>query len=152
MSSTALLILRTAKHRYAARHSDLAELRQVLDPTALQTAEGNDRSYVYIELGTLLDPTDISEQTRRHALLIPLRRRYIALLVDAVEAFREHDSSVPLPKLLHNHLAQPWAIGVLCYDDTPIVQLDLRAIARSVLLQRSSVNHNKGSITYASGI
>ena len=151
MSASALIILRTAQHRYAARHSDLAELRQVRDAAVLETV-GGDRPCVCVELGAFLDPADISTQTRRHALLIPLRRRYVALLVDAVEAFLEYDRSEPLPGLLQQHLTQPWAVGVLNYNDIPIVQLDVRAIARSVLLQHSSTSHDKGSITYASGI
>jgi chemotaxis signal transduction protein len=90
-----------------------------------------------VELGQLLDPADRSAHVRRRALIVPLRRRYIALLVDYVDSFLERTASVPLPALLHGRLRQPWAVGALQYDDDLIVQIDLRAVARSALLTYS---------------
>jgi hypothetical protein len=66
-------------------------------------------------------------------LIVPLRRRYVALLVDYVDTFLERAASVPLPTLLRERLQQPWAVGALVLDDDLIVKLDLRAVARSAM-------------------
>lgn len=151
MNFTTLLIMRTARHRYATLHSDIAEMRLVFDPAALEAEGAFDRPCMNVELGPLLDPADHSRQRRRHALFIPLRRRYVALLVDSVETFLEQSDASPLPALLHEQLGQPWAIGALCYEDQPVVQIDLRAVARSAMLQLSPATDRKGNIIYVTG-
>jgi len=65
-----------------------------------------------------------------------MRRRYVALLVDYIETFLERASSMPLPALLREKLRQPWAVGALLVDDELIVEIDLRAVARSALVLR----------------
>jgi hypothetical protein len=69
-----------------------------------------------------------------------LRRRYVALLVDAVDTFLERAAGVPLPALLRDRLQQPWAIGALALDDDLIVKIDLRAVARSAMLGYAGEN------------
>jgi hypothetical protein len=137
MANDVLLIVRTALRRYAIRRDDLLDVKLVAGPADLQAGGLFDRPCVGIELGPLLDPADQSAQTRRRALIVPLRRRYIALLVDYVDSFLERVVCAPLPPLLHGRLRQPWAIGALTLDDDLIVQIDLRAIARSALLSYS---------------
>ncbi|GIW03130.1 chemotaxis protein CheW [Roseiflexus sp.] len=132
-----LLIVRTTRHRYIVPREDVATLR------AVNRRPGNDhetyenQSSITVELGALLDPEDVSTMQRRHALIIPLRRRTIALLVDAVDNLVDHAAVQPLPPLLRERLREPWATGALIVDEHPIVQLDVRAIARSVLLRRT---------------
>ena len=139
MLSDMTLIVRTARHRYAVRRGDVSEIKLVADASAMANDEGG-RPYLGIELGPLLDPEDRSSLARRRALIIPLRRRLVALLADRVESFQENAQVVMLPELIGARLREPWAIGALVLDNEVIVQLDLRAVARSALAQRSSDN------------
>jgi hypothetical protein len=134
MASDVLLVIRTAHCRYAVRHDDLFEVKLIADPAELQAGGLFNRPCIGVELGPLLDPSDQSVLTRRRALIVPLRRRYVALLVDNVDTFLERAASVPLPTILRERLQQPWAIGALEFDDDLIVKLDLRAVARSAML------------------
>jgi hypothetical protein len=134
MASDVLLVVRTAQCRYAVRYDDLFEVKLIADPADLRAGGLFNRPCIGVELGPLLDPLDQSTLTRRRALIVPLRRRYVALLVDYVETFLEHAANVPLPTLLRDRLQQPWAIGALAIDDDLIVKLDLRAVARSAML------------------
>jgi hypothetical protein len=137
-----LLIVRTAQHRYIVRREDVATLRAMMRGDDGRR-EDADPSVIAVELGPLIDPADVSTAQRRHALIIPLRRRNIALLVDAVDTIVEHVDVQPLPPLLRERLHEPWATGVLLIDDQPVVQLDVRAIARSILLRRTHASEQK---------
>jgi hypothetical protein len=140
MASDVLLVVRTAQCRYAVRHDDLFEVKLIADPAELRSGGLFNRPCIGVELGPLLDSSDQSALTRRRALIVPLRRRYVALLVDYVDTFLEHAASVPLPALLRERLQQPWAIGALAFDDDVIVKLDLRAVARSAMLNYTGEN------------
>jgi hypothetical protein len=135
MPSDVLLIVRTALRRYAVHHDDLFEVKLIADPAELRAGGLYNRPCLGVELGPLLDPSDQSKLIRRRALIVPLRRRYVALLVDYVDTFLEHAASVPLPMLLRERLQQSWAIGALVLDDDLIVKLDLHAVARSAMLR-----------------
>ena len=134
MAKDVLLIVRTALCRYAVLHDDLYEVKLIADPAELRAGGIYNRPCLGVELGPLLDPLDQSTLTRRRALIVPLRRRYVALLVDNVDTFLERAISVPLPTLLRERLQQPWANGALVLEDDLIIKLDLRAVARSAML------------------
>jgi chemotaxis signal transduction protein len=138
-----LLIIRTTRHRYIVRREDVVMLRAFNRRTAGDQAEDEDQASLTVELGPFLDPADVSEMQRRHALIVPLRRRTIALLVDAVDNLVDHAVVQPLPRLLRERLREPWATGVLMIDEHPVVQLDARAIARSILLRRTRDTEQK---------
>lgn len=138
-----LLIIHTTRHRYVVPREDVATLRAFNRRAGHDQAENEDRTSLVVELGPLLDPVDISEMQRRHALIVPMRRRTIALLVDAVDNLIDHAVVQPLPPLLRERLREPWATGVLMVDEHPIVQLDVRAIARSILLKRNRDTQEK---------
>lgn len=140
MATGMLLVIQTARRRYVVRQDDLMAIVAIARAEELAQAHRFDRPCVGVELGPLLDPKDQSNQLRRHALMVPLRRRYVALLVDKVETFLENRHPVPLPALLRARLREPWATGALVTDEDPIVELDLRAIARSVLSSQSHQN------------
>lgn len=127
-----LLIVCTARRRYAVRRTDVAEVRLVANTSTMPRDERG-QPYIGVELGPLLDADDRSDLARRRALVVPLRRRKVALLADQVESFHEHAQVVALPELFSARLSQPWAIGVLLLGDEVIVQLDVRAVARSAL-------------------
>jgi hypothetical protein len=137
MASDVLLIVRTALCRYAVQHDDLFEVKLIADPAELRASGLYNRPCLGVELGPLLDPSDQSRLIRRRALIVPLRRRYVALLVDYVDTFLERAASVPLPTLLRERLQQPWAVGALVLNDDLIVKLDLRAVARSAMLRNA---------------
>jgi hypothetical protein len=140
MATTVLMIVKTALRRYAVRRDDLFDVKMAQAGDMFQVDGLADRPYIGFELGPLLDPIDCSSLKRRRALIVPLRRRYIALMVDYIETFLEQADSMPLPALLCQRLHEPWAVGALIMEDALIVQLDLRAVARSALLGYSSRN------------
>jgi hypothetical protein len=138
MTNAATLIVRTAMRRYAVRRDDVQAIRLIGGAADLEAGDGRN-PYIGVELGPLLDPNDRSTRSRRHALIVPLRRRFVALLVDHIETFQEQASIAALPALLAAQLRQPWAIGAVEIDTELLVQLDLRAVARTALAQRSDM-------------
>lgn len=152
MNTDPLLIIQTARHSYAVRRRDIDAMRLISEPALLRAPGAFDRPCLDVELGPLLDAADHSEKRRRHALIVPTRRRYIAFLVDAVDTFVDQSAAEPLPALLREHLGDAWAVGVLRHGEQLVVQLDLAAIARSALRSLPSAADSKGSTSYASGI
>ena len=138
MTAETLLIVKTNLRRYAIRRDELLDVKLVPNVAALAAGGIYDRPCLGVELGTLLDPADRTILARRRALIVPLRRRYIAFLVDYIETFLENVAPAPLPALLGERLRLPWATGALAIEDEVIVQLDIRAVARGVLANHSS--------------
>lgn len=132
-----IVLVKTPLRRYAVRYDDVMAIKLVGGPADIEALGTPERPCAAVDLGQLLDDRNASALTRRRALLVPLRRRYVAFLVDMVDAFVERPQVHPLPDLLRRRLAQPWAIGALLDGEELIVQLDLRALARSVLAQRA---------------
>lgn len=151
MTADPLLIIQTACRHYAVRRRDIASMRLIADPAQLRAPGAFDRPCLDVELGPLLDPADQSTKRRRHALVVSLRRRYVAFLVDTVDTFVDAEAAEPLPLLLSEHLQQPWAIGVLRQSEQLIVLLDILAIARSAVHSPPSAADTKGSTPYVSG-
>lgn len=140
MITDVLMIVKTARQRYAVRRDDLLEITMVQAGDTLLAAPSSGREGLSFELGPLLDPADRSSMKRYRALIVPLRHRSVALLVDYIETFLEHPNTLPLPALLRERLGHPWAVGALVLEDDLVVQLDLRAVARSALLGVSGSN------------
>jgi chemotaxis protein histidine kinase CheA len=132
MAGDLTLVVRTAHRAYAIRRNDILELRLVSSDGIVTV---DDRPCEHVELCQLLDPNDSNDGRRRRALVVPLRRRLVALLVDEVEALEESVFNVPLPPLLQSRLRQPWAVGALLVGDELIVQIDVRAVAMSYVVQ-----------------
>jgi chemotaxis signal transduction protein len=140
MATSVLMIIKTALRRYAVRRDDLLDVKMAQAGDTFQVEGSAERPYIGFELGPLLDPADCSSLKRRRALIVPLRRRYIALMVDNIDTFLEQADTIALPALLRERLHEPWAVGALVLEDDLVVQLDLRAVARSALLGYSSRN------------
>lgn len=138
MAAESLLIARTAHHRYAVRRSEVASIALIGPEGATHHRDERGQPYIGVELGPMLDPHDHSTRLRKRALLVPLRRRIVALLVDGVEMLPSTTSSLPLPALLRHQLRHAWAISVVTLEDEVIVQLDLREVARNALLDLQS--------------
>lgn len=136
MPSGILLLARTRIRRYAVRFDDVSAVRRVSSPADAQHDDA-ERAPILVDLGALFDPHDLLADDYRHGLVVPIRRRQVVLLVAAVETFLDHPQVHPLPTMMQRRLQQPWAIGVLALDDTPTVVLDVRAVARSVMVSHS---------------
>lgn len=139
MSYDGLLIsVLTTKHRYIVRRDQILETRLVLNQSDLERPDERGKAIISQELGTLLDPEDVRSNPRRHALIIPTRRRGIALLVERIEnVHMEHDCQIhKLPKIFARQLERPWFLGILVENDSPFLILDLRQIAQDVLFMQ----------------
>lgn len=139
MSYTGLLLtVMTTKHQYIVRRDQILELRLVTDEADLKRPDERGKPIISGELGTLLDPEDVPMTPRRHAIIVPTRRRSIALLVDRIENVQmtAEDSMQKLPALFLRNLSRPWFLGVMVQEDTPVLVLDLRQIAQDVMLMQ----------------
>ncbi|HMQ32849.1 MAG TPA: hypothetical protein PKD53_19115 [Chloroflexaceae bacterium] len=130
---TLLLEVHTATRRYLVPRGHLDQLAQVA-PGAPALLDARGRPLALRELGPLLDPADRGPPGRRHALVVSLRRRAVALLVERAEALDAPGAVQPLGPLLHGRLARPWALGAVLVGAAPVVVLDLRRIAADVAL------------------
>jgi chemotaxis signal transduction protein len=141
MNIDLLLNVRTALHRYIVRRGQFDELRLITNEADLEKPDERGRSIVSYNLGGLLDPQDIISPKRCHALIVHMRRRSVALLVERVEdayslvGMAEHETIQPLPPLLAQGIENTWLVGVVVRDDIPLLVLDLRQVARDMLLR-----------------
>jgi chemotaxis signal transduction protein len=130
-------MLRTARRRYAARYDDVYTVWRLASAVDLQRHGDAERAPIGIDLGTLFDPQDQSAGLHRHGLVVPIRRRNVVLLVEAVEDFLVQPQIYAVPAVLRPRLLQPWTIGAVLLDDQPVMVLDVRAVARSVMVMQS---------------
>jgi len=135
-----LLTIRSSTQRYVVRRDHVRELRLILNDDDLEQPDERGKALICCELDNLLSGHQVYSVSRRHALIVHLRRRSVALLIDRIEDARptgELEADIrPLPALLARRLARPWFLGVLVRDETPLLVLDLRQIAQDVLLQQ----------------
>lgn len=128
-----LLTLQTHLHRYVASSDPAFQLRIVPAGAALPAHDAAGCPLVVAELGPLLNHNDSSALARRHALLVPLRRRSALLLFDAVGELASLGADVvPLPTLLAARLRHAWVRGVCSVGEDLLLVLDLHAIAQHV--------------------
>lgn len=132
-AKNATLIACTALRRYAFDQGDVMAIRLASPGGGVAGLDERGQPFVNVQLGALLDPADREAAPRQRALIVAMRRRSIALLVDQVEQAPDAAQAAPLPALLRARLREPWATGALLYDDLVVVKLDLRAVVRSVL-------------------
>lgn len=135
--ATLLLTVQTTLHCYVVRRDQVHELRLIGSSADLERADERGRPLFSRELGPLLDPGDLRSNARRHALIVPTRRRSVALLVERVEQLEAASLDIvqPLAPLLARRLARPWFLGAVLRDDVPTLVLDLRQIAQDVLIE-----------------
>ncbi len=134
MSAPVLLLeVLAAGRRYyvPCAHIDGLEL---LRPNTPPAHDKRGRPRVVRSLAPLLCPSDPLGPAPQQALVVRLRRRSVALLVDRVEQLA-HDLAVqPLGPLLARSPAAPWVLGAVATDLAPILVLDLRRIAADLAL------------------
>jgi hypothetical protein len=133
-----VVVVQTTSRRYAIRRTDIFAMSLITGERDLRELGNPERPALPVELGELLSPGDIAPQgrTRRHGLVVPLRRRPIVFLVERVDQMIEQPAVQKLPALLSRQLREPWATGVLEIDHELTLLIDLRAVARSVFAQR----------------
>jgi chemotaxis signal transduction protein len=135
-----LLTIRSSTQRYVVRRDHVRELRLMLSDDDLERPDERGKALICCELDQVLHGYESYRLSRRHALIVHLRRRSVALLIDRIEDARpttELEADMcPLPTLLSRRLARPWFLGVLVRDEIPLLVLDLRQIAQDVLLQQ----------------
>lgn len=151
-----LLMVQTTAHRYIVRREQILELRLVTRVSDVEREDERGKPVIGSDLGLLLDPQDESNATRRHALIVPTRRRSVGLLVDRVDDVYTNEDAAQnqvhkLPVLLVRRLARPWFMGVVIYEDTPVLVLDLRQIAQDALIQRSEENKRRAQTAAQDG-
>jgi hypothetical protein len=134
-----IVIVSTARRRYAIRREDVVGMQLVAGPADLEELGTPERPALPVELCELLEPEARSQPGRRHGLVVPIRRRPVVFLVDRVEGAAEDALVQPLPALIARRLEQPWALGALEHEGELVVLIDLRSLARSVMAQRSSL-------------
>lgn len=152
-----LLMVSTHLHRYAVRRDHIRELRMVAsetgslakppshsehrgpdehrDPESSHPEELSSQVVMCCELAPLLDPNDASMSRRRHALIVASEQGGVVFLVERVEEmYHEHRVTWrPLPALIAKRLARAWFLGVVLVDETVLLVLDLRQMARDVV-------------------
>jgi hypothetical protein len=133
MSAVLLLEIHTATRRYLVPQKHLDHLTLMLAAQA-PAPTGRSTALISRELGPLLDPHDLGLPGRRHALMVELRRRTVALLVERAESLATPGTIQPLGALLARRLTWPWVLGAVVIDDLPVLVLDLRRIAADVAL------------------
>jgi hypothetical protein len=137
MTADLFITISTARAQYVLRRDQVSELRRITGPADLERPDLRGKPMSSQELGPLLDPADIASRPGCHAVIVPTRRRGLALLVERVDTLHQDDESriYPLPALLARHLSRPWYLGVMLRGATPLLLLDLRQIAQYVLLR-----------------
>jgi hypothetical protein len=135
-----LLTVITKNHRYIVRRDQMIELRLVTTEADLKRPDERGKPIISGELSLLLDPDDPPTHSRRHAIIVPTRRRSVALLVDRVEDVQATTEGMiqKLPEVFKRRLERPWFLGVMVQEDTPILVLDLRQVAQDMLFTQSS--------------
>lgn len=135
-----LLTIITSLNRYVVRRDQVAEIRMILKPADLERPDERGKLLQGVELGPLLDPFDLRSNARRHALVVPTRRKSVALLVERVVDLNCEtlDLVQPMPKVLAKRLTRPWFLGALIQAEgkEPLLVLDLRQIAQDVLMRQ----------------
>ena len=126
-----LFLLDTHLYRYLVPKSDIA---------ALQTVDGWS-PYIF-DLGALLDPCDQMTRRRGAGLVTPLRRKQLVFVVERIDLLEHAPPQSPLPGLLAPQLTQPWASGAREIAGQLVIQLDLRAVARTVWQNRELRTEN----------
>ena len=134
MSAPVLLLeVRAVGRRYyvPCAHIDGLEL---LRPDAPSAHDERGRPCLVRGFASLLWPFEALSSPPQQALVVRLRRRSVALLVDRVEQL-SHDLTVqPLGPLFAHSLAAPWVLGAVATDLASILVLDLRRIAADLAL------------------
>jgi hypothetical protein len=135
MSDEGMLLLEvfTCARRYLVPRMHLERLVQVA-PDRPPVPDAGGRPLISRELGPLLDPAALAPPGRRHALIVTLRRRSVALLVERAENLTAPGVVQPLGPLLAHRLARPWVLGAVLIEAIPVIVLDLRCIAADVAL------------------
>lgn len=128
------LLIHTPHYRYAVQHADITSIRSCTSPEEIARWGTPDRPGIAIDLGEFLNADTPVWSQRTSALIVTMRRRPIAFVVRHIEQMIEHAPIQPLPEVIRTALRNHWATGVLENQGTLSIVLDLRELARSILV------------------
>lgn len=129
-----LLHIMVGGQPFLVQHSQVSHAVSVAHAAALQDERGQPMRQVALApmLGLPATPA-------RHALLVPTRRRTVALLVESLDLFEQADDAMslilPVPPLIAQAVGHQWLSGIMIHDDYPLQLLDVRQIAQDALKQ-----------------
>lgn len=148
MSADVILVVRMGPRSYVVRREQVHELRRMPGGPGGETVDARGKPMVNVALGPLLDPDGPQNGANNHAILVQLRRRSVAFMVDFIDRLDAPEPDevgtpggtaiLPLPPLLKRRLARPWFAGVLIGAAGLLLVLDLRQIAQDVVLGQAS--------------
>jgi chemotaxis signal transduction protein len=133
-NDSTFLGVQAGRWRYAVAQEQVGHLA-LIDPAAAP-AGPRGGPLICRELAALMGEASAVGPGRRHALMVALRRRSVALLVDHIDSLGDagRQAIQPLAPLLASSLARPWFLGAIVCGDEPLLLLDLRRIATDVAL------------------
>lgn len=134
---TIALLVHTSIRSYGVRQQDLTTIRSCTNREEVASWGTAERPGLAIDLGEFLESAAPVWPQRASALVVTMRRRPIAFIVKHVEQMLEQPDILPLPEIMRASLRTQWATGVLHINGNLSIVLDLRELARSIL-----VGHN----------
>lgn len=129
-----VLLIHTPQRRYAVKYADITNIRSCTSQEEVASWGSVDRPGIAVDLGELLDQETPVWPQRASALIVTMRRRQIAFVVKKVEEMLEQPNIRPLPEMMCSVLRNQWATGVLDNGGELSIVLDLRELARSILV------------------
>lgn len=152
ISAGVLLLAQVGQTVFAVQRNQLVGIERIAERNGQAAAvfERQDERGQPMQLFRLVDvfwPGASSEsaapadsQLHGHLLLVPTRRRTVALLAERVDALdlggTLAESIAPVPPLLAQHGLATWYSGVLVWQEQPVLVLNLRQIAQHALKQQ----------------
>lgn len=129
------VIVVAGAQRYAVRYDDITLVRSVEMDELETLRDPRGRPLMVRALHAWLYATAEMPVGRCHALIVPLRRRSVALLVERVEEMTRFTVTdiQPLPVLVRSALEHGWLSGVVSWEGQPILVLDAVQIARDII-------------------
>jgi chemotaxis protein histidine kinase CheA len=130
--SALLLTVYTRRYRYLVRREQVASIYALAIGPTLNAAKPT----LFRDLGPLVANDDQPTEGRCHVVLVHLRRRSVAFLVERVDDMQQLLTSAirPLAPLLARNLRRGWVSGTYLDNNEPLLVLDLEQIARDVAL------------------
>ncbi|NJL33197.1 MAG: hypothetical protein HC893_04255, partial [Chloroflexaceae bacterium] len=122
LSAHMLLSVEVAGAMYVVQREHIGAMRGIFRPADLEYPDEHGRPMLTRRLADLFALTDSAAPppTRQHALIVPTRRRSVALLVDRVDELDLSGALInniqPLPDVLARRLGRPWFSGVLVWE------------------------------------
>ncbi len=130
------LLVHTTGQSYTVYYQDLSMIRSCTSQDEVASWGTAERPGLAVDLGEFLEATPPVWPQRATALVVVMRRRPIAFLVKHIEQMLEQPDIQPLPEIMHSSMRQQWATGVFNNAGFLSIVLDLRELARTILVSQ----------------